>query len=102
MEPYSFTAGTAPLLVSMPHVGTGLPAAVAGRIVDDEGTEVARFDKVLAIASAHENIYCTVGTHPHEAGTDGEKDTGPRRLAALAAISASIRSAGVACRSSRY
>ncbi len=49
------------------------------------GTEVARFDKVLAIASAHENIYCTVGTHPHEAGTDGEKDTGPRRLAALAA-----------------
>lgn len=48
------------------------------------GTEVARFDRVLAIASAHENIYCTVGTHPHEAGTDGEKDAGPERLAALA------------------
>ncbi|MCH8196481.1 MAG: TatD family hydrolase [Proteobacteria bacterium] len=49
------------------------------------GTETARFDRVLAIASAHENIYCTVGTHPHEAGADGEKDTGPERLAALAA-----------------
>ena len=48
-------------------------------------TEIARFDRVLAIASAHENIYCTVGTHPHEAGADGEKDTGPERLAALAA-----------------
>ncbi len=49
------------------------------------GTEVARFDRVLAIASAHDDIYCTVGTHPHEAGAEGEKDTGPERLAALAA-----------------
>ena len=47
-------------------------------------TEVARFDRVLAIASAHDDIYCTVGTHPHEAGAEGEKDTGPERLAALA------------------
>ena len=49
------------------------------------GTEIARFDRVLAIAEAHESIYCTVGTHPHEAGAEGEKDTGPERLAALAA-----------------
>ncbi|MCH7710543.1 MAG: TatD family hydrolase [Proteobacteria bacterium] len=49
------------------------------------GTEVARFDRVLAIASAHDDIYCTVGTHPHEAGAVGEKDTDPERLAALAA-----------------
>ncbi len=49
------------------------------------GTEIARFDRVLAIASAHDTIYCTVGTHPHEAGADGEKDTGPEQLAALAA-----------------
>ncbi len=47
------------------------------------GTKIARFDRVLAIASAHDNIYCTVGTHPHEAGTDGEGD--PQRLKALAA-----------------
>ncbi len=49
------------------------------------GTEIARFDKVLAIASAHENIYCTVGTHPHEAGAVGEAPADPERLAALAA-----------------
>ena len=49
------------------------------------GTEIARFDRVLAIAAAIENIYCTVGTHPHQAGAEGEKDTGPERLAALAA-----------------
>lgn len=47
------------------------------------GTEIARFDRVLAIARAHDNIYCTVGTHPHEAGADGEGH--PERLAALAA-----------------
>ncbi len=47
------------------------------------GTEIARFDRVLAIARAHDNIYCTVGTHPHEAGADGEGH--PERLVALAA-----------------
>ena len=47
-------------------------------------TKVSEFEQVAAIADAHRNIYCTVGTHPHEAGTDGEKDTGPERLAALA------------------
>ncbi len=37
MEPYRFTPGAAPLLVSMPHVGTHLPAAIVGRM-----TEAAR------------------------------------------------------------
>ncbi len=32
MEPYRFTPGAAPLLVSMPHVGTHLPAGIAGRM----------------------------------------------------------------------
>ena len=36
-EPFTFKAGTAPLLVSMPHVGTHLPAGIAGRM-----TEVAK------------------------------------------------------------
>ena len=43
MEPYSFTAGSAPLLVSMPHVGTGLPAAVAGRM-SEAGRSLADTD----------------------------------------------------------
>ncbi len=31
-EPFTFKAGTAPLLVSMPHVGSHLPAGIAGRM----------------------------------------------------------------------
>lgn len=32
MEPYRFTPGTAPLLVSMPHVGTNIPDTIAPRM----------------------------------------------------------------------
>jgi N-formylglutamate deformylase len=32
MEPYRFTSGTAPLLVSMPHVGTFIPDSIAPRL----------------------------------------------------------------------
>lgn len=31
------------------------------------GTRVRRFAEVLAIAAAHDGIYCSVGTHPHHA-----------------------------------
>ncbi|HSD52785.1 MAG TPA: N-formylglutamate deformylase [Burkholderiales bacterium] len=34
MEPFRFRAGTAPLLVSMPHVGTYVPPALAARMTD--------------------------------------------------------------------
>jgi N-formylglutamate deformylase len=34
MDPYRFRAGTAPLLVSMPHVGTYVPAELAARMTD--------------------------------------------------------------------
>jgi len=37
MEPYRFSAGTTPLIVSMPHVGTHVPAQIAERM-----TPVAR------------------------------------------------------------
>lgn len=33
--PYHFHAGTAPLLVSMPHAGTHVPPALAGRFTDE-------------------------------------------------------------------
>jgi len=33
-EPYRFSAGTAPLLVSMPHVGTGVPDTIAARFTE--------------------------------------------------------------------
>ena len=28
-------------------------------------THVTRFDAVLALAEAHERVFCTVGIHPH-------------------------------------
>jgi N-formylglutamate deformylase len=34
MEPFRFRAGTAPLLVSMPHVGTYIPPELAARMTD--------------------------------------------------------------------
>ena len=33
-------------------------------------TKVTEFDRVRAIAEAHDHIWCTVGIHPHEAGTE--------------------------------
>ncbi len=34
MEPFRFTPGTAPLLVSMPHVGTHVPPEIAARLTE--------------------------------------------------------------------
>ncbi|MCM5560132.1 TatD family hydrolase [Pleomorphomonas sp. JP5] len=46
------------------------------------GTRVRDFDKVRAIAEAHRQVYCTVGTHPHEA--EKEADVGVEELVSLA------------------
>ncbi|MGE0668955.1 MAG: TatD family hydrolase [Sphingomonadales bacterium] len=46
-------------------------------------TALARFDRVLAIAEKYDNIYCSVGVHPHEA--EAEPDTVARRLVELSA-----------------
>lgn len=45
-------------------------------------TRVRRFDEVLAIAEAHDDIYCSVGTHPHYA--DEERDVPLEHIVALA------------------
>jgi TatD DNase family protein len=47
------------------------------------GTRLDEFEGVLAIAKADENIWCSVGAHPHEASD--HSDLMPERLAALAA-----------------
>ncbi|MEE8393622.1 MAG: TatD family hydrolase [Rhodospirillales bacterium] len=36
------------------------------------GTQVSRFDNVLRIANSRDNIFCTVGVHPHEAAKEPE------------------------------
>jgi TatD DNase family protein len=33
-------------------------------------TRVSRFDEVRAIAERYDNVFCTVGTHPHHAGEE--------------------------------
>ena len=34
------------------------------------GTKVRQFDRVRAISERYEDVFCTVGTHPHEAGEE--------------------------------
>ncbi len=36
------------------------------------GTRLDAFDKVRAIAERHDDVYCTVGVHPHEAENEAE------------------------------
>ena len=33
-------------------------------------TRLSKFDGVKAVAEAHDNIYCSVGIHPHDAGKE--------------------------------
>jgi TatD DNase family protein len=46
------------------------------------GTKLTEIDKVLAIAERFDNVWCSVGVHPHEAGR--EPDAGTARLVELA------------------
>ncbi|CAA7617462.1 putative metallodependent hydrolase [Candidatus Terasakiella magnetica] len=38
------------------------------------GTHITRYDQVVAVAERFDNVYCTVGIHPHEAGTEPAAD----------------------------
>ena len=51
-------------------------AGVAGMLTI--GTRLDRFEKVRAIAERHDNIWCSVGVHPHEAKEEGQRT--PNRL----------------------
>lgn len=46
------------------------------------GTKLTEFDRVRAIAERYDDIYCSVGIHPHEAGAQPEADA--EKLAKLA------------------
>lgn len=45
-------------------------------------THVSRFEQIAAIAEAHDDVFCTVGNHPHEAHR--EPEVSAERLAELA------------------
>jgi TatD DNase family protein len=57
-------------------------AAADVRLMVTIGTRVRDFATVRAIAEAHREVYCTVGTHPHEAAK--EAGVGVDELVALA------------------
>mgnify|MGYP003391863892 CR=1 FL=1 len=42
------------------------------------------FDGILNIARANDNVWCSIGTHPHDAGLQTEKDISLDKLIALA------------------
>ncbi len=50
--------------------GVGLTVSIS--------TRIRRFEQLLAIAEAHDNVFCSVGTHPHyayeERGVPGERN----------------------------
>ena len=36
------------------------------------GTRLSTFDRVLAVAERFDDVYCSVGVHPHDAGAEGQ------------------------------
>jgi TatD DNase family protein len=52
------------------------------RLMITIGTKLTEFERVRAIAERYDDIYCSVGIHPHEAGAEPEADA--ERLARLA------------------
>ncbi len=56
------------------EVGVGLMVTIS--------TRVRQFERIRAIAEAHENVFCSVGTHPHNA--DEELDVTADDLVRLA------------------
>ncbi len=51
-------------------------AGVAGMLTI--GTRLDQFERVRAIAERHDNVWCSVGVHPHEAKDEGQRT--PERL----------------------
>jgi len=52
------------------------------------GTKVREFDRVLAIAERYDDVFCSVGTHPHQAGE--ETGVTADQLVALAESSSKV------------
>lgn len=46
------------------------------------GTTLSGWDQVRSIAESHDDVFCSVGVHPHEAGEEGQE--GPEKLLSLA------------------
>jgi len=55
----------------------GRARAAGVKIMQTIGTRLARFDEVLALAEAHDDVFCSVGVHPHDAGKEPLEDPAP-------------------------
>jgi TatD DNase family protein len=66
----------------LPEVLSAAAAAGVGRMVSIS-THIARFETYRALAEAHESVFFTIGTHPHNAGA--EPDVPAARIVELAA-----------------
>jgi TatD DNase family protein len=85
--------GTIPMLVDshchldFPDLAPRLPAILDGAFTAGVhrmvtiSTFVRRFDTYRVLAEAHDAVFCTVGTHPHNAGA--EPDIGADEIVAL-------------------
>lgn len=53
-------------------------ARAAGvEVIQTIGTRLDAFDRVRAIAEAHDGVFCSVGVHPHRAGEEVIDDSAP-------------------------
>jgi TatD DNase family protein len=48
-------------------------AAGVGGLLTINTNITQEFDDILSIAKAHEKVWCTIGTHPHDASNEAEK-----------------------------
>lgn len=65
---YIAAAGSAgDIMARARHAGVAGALTICCRITQD-------LPQILDIARAQENVWCTIGTHPHDAGLDAEKD----------------------------
>ena len=71
----AFDAERDAILQRAGEAGVGLMVTIS--------TRVRRFDRIRAIAGAYPNVFCSVGTHPHNAGE--ETDVTTEELVSLSA-----------------
>lgn len=71
--------GDSPLAI----VGRAKAAGVSG-MLNINCRIVEEFPTILATAKAHDNVWCSVGTHPHDAGLEDERAVTLDQLVALA------------------
>jgi TatD DNase family protein len=60
------------------EAGVVARARAAGvTVMQTIGTRLSTFPQTLGVAERHEEVWCSVGVHPHEAGREGINEPGP-------------------------